>query len=60
MTTIMTDLVSDHRLSGLSLTQLEVTLVAASLLLEAWQTTTRSDFQRTPVCPRFEDNPVCL
>jgi len=63
MTTIMTDLKSDHRshgLSGMSLIQLEVTLVAATLLLKSWQTTTRFDFKRTPESSRLEENPVCL
>jgi hypothetical protein len=43
MTTIMTELKSDHRshgLSGMSLIQLEGTLVAATLLLESWRTHT--------------------
>ena len=43
MTTLMSDLVSSHRskgLSSLSVPQLERTLVAASLLLEAWRTNT--------------------
>jgi hypothetical protein len=59
MTTIMTDLVSSqrsHALCGLSLTQLEATLVAANLLLAAWQTTTRSDFKRGPVRPRSKES----
>jgi hypothetical protein len=62
MTTIMTDLKSDHRshgLRGMSLIQLEGTLVAATLLLESWQTTTRFDFKRTPENPCLEENPVC-
>ncbi|WP_263374549.1 hypothetical protein [Granulicella aggregans] len=50
MTSSMTDLVSEdrgHGLSGLSLTQLEVTLVAANLLLDAWRTTRLTDFERS-------------
>jgi len=49
MTGSMTELVSVNRpqgLSGLSLTQLEGTLVAANLLLDTWRTTRLADFER--------------
>ena len=49
MTSSMTDLVSNdrgHGLSGLSLTQLEGTLIAANLLLDAWRMTRLTDFER--------------
>jgi hypothetical protein len=49
MTGSMTELVSENRahgLSGLSLTQLEGTLVAANLLLDTWRTTRVADFDR--------------
>ena len=62
MTTFMTELVSNrrsHGLSGLSLTQLEGTLVAANLLLESWRKTTSSGFDRSPESSRLEANPVC-
>jgi hypothetical protein len=62
MTTNMIELVSDHRshgLSGLSLSPLEGTLVAASLLLDAWRTTTRSDLKRAPESPSLKENSIC-
>ncbi len=62
MPTGMTELDrNSHELSSLSLTQLEGTLIAASLLLDVWRTTTLSGFDRLPKRPeRFERNSVCL
>ena len=62
MTTSMNKLVSDHRsngLSSLSLIQLEGTLAAANLLLDAWRTTNLSDFKRSSESPHIEENPIC-
>lgn len=63
MTTIITDLKSDHRslgLGSLSLAQLEGTLIAATLLLDSWRTTTRFSFTLPPPKACLKENPVCL
>ena len=62
MTTSITTLISDRRfngLSSLSLIQLEGTLVAANLLLDAWRTTTLFEFNRSPASYRVEENAIC-
>jgi hypothetical protein len=62
MTTIVTDLKSDHRshgLGGLSVVQLERTLIAANLLLDSWRATP-FDFKPSPPKARLEESPVCL
>jgi len=52
---------SSHELSNLSLTQLEGTLIAANLLLDAWRTTNFSGFDRLPERPtRFERNSIWM
>ncbi len=58
MPTDMTELDRrSHDLSGLSLTQLEGTLIAANLLLDAWRTTTLWGFDRLPERPtRLDGN----
>jgi hypothetical protein len=56
MISIMSDLRSGDRargLSELSLTQLEGTLVAANLLLDAWRMTRLADFERSTEGSRF-------
>jgi len=63
MTTSMTVLAPDrysHEMSGLSFTQLEGTLIAANILLDAWRTTISSPFDRSRERPsRADRNPVC-
>ncbi len=58
MPTGMTELdPNSHELSSLSLTQLEGTLIAANLLLDAWRTTTLWGFDRLPERPtRLDGN----